>query len=258
MCIVDIKFFVFGNIPRRFIDRVIEISQEFLQRVGCIDYIELYFYSSSREKLMFLESEAVDLGVIAVGDFIVMHEAWRGWPRIHVDFERCSILEEHHLKAIIVHEMCHAVLHGSPLYYIVSFNPAEFPALDPSDAARIIYIASTIVKDFDVYNLLTDMDMYDAIYGYIDFILKNQYDSSLCLGIENIFQLAKILLPCIFVENCPLTNEINRDCIDVANRLLAILSRFKSRRVGDLSTDTISIAKQILEVALQISKISQQ
>lgn len=250
---VDIKFFVFGDVPRRFIDKVIEISQEFFQRVGGVDYIELYFYSSSREKLMFLEGEALDLGVIAVGDFIVMHEAWRGWPRIHVDFERCSILDEHHLNAVVVHELCHAVLHGSPLYYMVSFNPVEFSALDPSDVARIIYISSTIVKDFDVYSLLTSMGMHNAVYGYIDFILKNQYDSSLCFGIENIFQLAKILLPCIFVESCPLTREINRGCIDVANRLLAILSSFKKRRVGDLSTDTISIARQILEVALQIS-----
>lgn len=255
MWLTSIKFFVFGDVPKQFIDSVIEICRWFIEKVGGIDYIELYLYGSSREKFMFLKNEAMDLGVIVIGDFIAMHEAWRGWPRIHIDFERCSMLEEKHLRAVIVHEISHAILHGSPLYYIMNFNSADFPTLSPSDIAKIIYISSTIVKDFDVYSLLIKMGMYDEVYGYIDFILKNQYDNLLCFSIDGIFQFAKILLPCIFIENCPLTNEINKNCIDIANKLLAIFKNFKEKRTGDLSIDTVSIAKQILAIALHREKL---
>lgn len=248
MVVVYIKRFVFGDVPAHFVDRVSGILREFIERIGGLEYLEVYFYGSREEKLAFLEGEALDLGVTAVGDFVAMHEAWRGWPRIHIDYGRCSSLEEKHLRAVIVHEVSHAVLHGSPIYYVVGFNPNDFPGYSSSDVVKIIYMASTIVKDMDVYRFLVEIGMSDAVHSYIDFILKEQFTEVSCSGVGEILQLAKTLLPCIFVEKCPLTTMLNKDCMDVANQLLNILMNFRVGRTGDLSIDTVSIAKQIVEV----------
>ena len=247
MSLTYIKRFVFGSVPAHFIDMVSDILWEFIERIGGPEYLEVYFYGSREEKLAFLEGEALELGVIAVGDFVAMHEAWRGWPRIHIDYERCSLLKEEHLRAVIVHEVSHAVLHGSPIYYVVGFSPSDFPGYSSDDIAKILYMASTIVKDLDVYGFLVEMGMHGAIDGYIDFILREQFVGGSCSGVEDVLQLAKTLLPCIFVERCPLIDMVSKDCIDTANRLLNILMNFRVGRTGDLSTDTVSLAKQLIE-----------
>jgi hypothetical protein len=82
-----------------------------------------------------LIAEASALGVSVIAFYEVMHEAWRGYPRIHVATGTSD-------ARLLRHEALHALLHGSLDYYIVAC---------PNDiSAEALQIASTVVKDLEV------------------------------------------------------------------------------------------------------------
>lgn len=241
-----IRFFIFGEVPRGFVNKVLSIIEGFTSITGGVDYLEVYFYRSTEEKLMFLESEALELGVIAIGDFIAMHEAWRGWPRVHIDYEKSSSLCDRYLEAVVVHEASHAVLHGSPLYYSIAVTQSDLADIDLGieDIAGLLYLASTVVKDIDVHRLLVDIGMASTVRDYLSFLVEHYGDTG-CRDIEEILQLAKILTPCIFLEDCPMLDSIPDNCLELARKIIASLEKFRNNRSGDISRDTVHILRQV-------------
>lgn len=243
--LTHIKFFVIGNVPKQFIDKVLDIIKSFVGVANNVSYIEVYFYSSTREKIMFLEAEASELGVMVVGDFVAMHDAWRGWPRIHIDYERCSILSEEQLEAVIIHEVSHAVLHGSIQYYVLRFSIDRFKQLDVDRILKLIYIASTVVKDIEVHEMLVRLNMLKTVHNYMDF-MANQYNDIKCDNAEELLLLAKAVLPCLYVEPCSIMKHLGEECKKVSEKMLDILKMFKDIKVNELSEDTQLLVEQIL------------
>lgn len=246
--VANIKWFVVGHVPNTFIDRILKIVRDFIEKVDGVEYLEIYFYASSYHKLLFIESEALELGVIAVGDFIAMHEAWRGWPRIHIDYEKCHGLRDDHLKSVIVHEVSHAILHGSPIYYSVVLQGSNIPvsgSLD--DVAKLLYVATTIAKDMDVHEFLIRSGMDDLVEAYADFVAE-QYRDLGCGSIDDVLNLAKALTVCIYIPSCRLLKTIDERCIGVADRVLKILKEFEENRTKVLSEDTRLLVKMLWSV----------
>ncbi|MEZ0290428.1 MAG: hypothetical protein ABWJ42_04995 [Sulfolobales archaeon] len=237
----SIRFFVLGSVPKSFVDRVLGFLRDFLDKTSGEVYLEIYFYGTSREKLLHLESEAVELGVLAVGDFITMHEAWRGWPRIHVDYEKCRDLEDRYLRALVIHEACHAILHGSLEYYMISLDLRELSDLGFDEALKLSYLASTIIKDLDVIEYLLARDMREIVDHYTDFLFERNTDLD-CESREDVFQLAKILIPCVYRENCPI-ERLSPGCQKHSKRVIEILRSFRAKRSRDLSIDTLDLVK---------------
>ncbi|MEL9939648.1 MAG: hypothetical protein QW348_01820 [Ignisphaera sp.] len=243
--VTNIKWFVVGHVPNTFVDRVLKTVRDFIEKVDGIEYLEIYFYASSYHKLLFIESEAIELGVIAVGDFIAMHEAWRGWPRIHIDYEKCYKLRDDHLKSVIVHEISHAILHGSPIYYSIALQAGDIPRLDSlEDVAKLLYVATTIAKDMDVHEFLIRSGMSDLVEGYADFVAE-QYKGLDCRNIDDLLNLAKALTVCIYTPSCRLLKTVDEKCIDVADRVLRMLKEFEGSRAKSLSEDTRLLVKML-------------
>lgn len=242
-----VKWFVVGNVPNDFVYKVLGIVKDFIEKVDGVDYLEIYFYGSSQQKILFIESEAIDLGVIAVGEFIAMHEAWRGWPRIHIDYEKCNKLRDNHLRSVVVHEISHAILHGSPIYYSVVFQLSDIPELSLEDVARLLYIATTIVKDMDVHEFLIESGMGGLVEDYGDFIAE-QYKGLECGNIEDILNLVKALTTCIYTSQCKLLRTINNSCIDIANRVIGMLKEFREARSKIFQEDTRLLVKMLLAI----------
>ncbi|MEM1646343.1 MAG: hypothetical protein QXL96_10885 [Ignisphaera sp.] len=241
---INIKYFVVGEVPKTFIDKVLNLIRNFIEIVNSIEYLEVYFYASAEDKILFLEEEAFDLGVAVLGDFIAMHEAWRGWSRIHIDFSRCTSINDKYLKAIVIHEVSHAILHGSPIHYYVHIAYSQLPWRNQEQVVELIYIATTAIKDIDVYDFLARLGIVDAIEDYVDF-LANQYRDLGCSNVEDVLQLTKLLTPCLFLDKCRIREIMPKECTETSNKILELLNNFKTSRTGDLSRDTLQLLEKL-------------
>jgi len=234
-----------GRIPEEFMNLVKEALESFYRKVVEEVYVEVYIYATRYAKLAYLEEQALRYGALVVGDFVVMHEAWSGWPKIHVDYEYCSKLEEHYVRALLIHEAAHSILHGSPQYYIVSVQ--EKLLGDPEHLAGI-YLASTIVKDMDVYRFLYEKKFVEEVETYSEFIVKHQIEDK-CSSLYEVLMLAKNLVPCIYIDHC-IQLESLRNCrekaVEVLDNLKKLESRLTSLSLGEASLLVYSILKSIL------------
>ncbi|RLG73740.1 MAG: hypothetical protein DRO23_08290 [Thermoprotei archaeon] len=250
------KVYVFkvGFVPENFVNYVSETLNSFYNSVKGLflpELVEVYVYGSSREKILFLETEARDLGVIAVGDFVTVHEAWRGWPRIHVDYEKCRSLQLEYVKALILHEAAHSVLHGSPLYYMVNIDRKLIEDFGFEYAAKIIYLSSTVVKDLDVHKLLAEHGYRDYVEKYFEFLRNVQLRNMKCDDVLSFLELAKVLTPCIFLENeCRnIEGNLHETCRAAVEEIIRILKELTTTysHLG-LNREILMIAKRIKDM----------
>jgi len=242
-----IRIEVVGEVPEGFVRLVEETLRRFYDRIGGPPLVEVYIYASRALKLAHIEELASRYGIAVVGDFITMHEAWSGWPRIHVDYEQCSKLDRRYVEALLIHEAAHSVLHGSPIYYVVDVPPEAYG--NPAEMA-LIYAASTIVKDMDVYSLLAQSGLREYIEAYSDFVSEHQLEDR-CSNQFEVFMLAKLLVPCLYIERCRPTDEL-RNCRGVATRLLGVLAAMRNLVKGlDLSAAVLEVKNRLEDVVGQ-------
>lgn len=245
-----LKALVHGSVPREFVNEVMVLAHSFAESMGGPPYVELHFYGSTAEKRALIERESFDVGAIVVSDYVVMHEAWRGWSRIHIDYEACRGLSRDILEALLFHELAHAVLHGSPLHYTIIINVEELPQVcNFEEALKLVYMASTIVKDIEVCEFLFRRGFNKALRNYANFLAEAQANITTLSNLESAFNLAKLLVPCLYVEECPLIKgfSTNDKHLRLVKALLQALSEFKERgRLGDLSADSLMMAKLLV------------
>lgn len=250
------KVYVFrvGSVPSSFIDSVLAILKGFygsLRNVSLPEFVEVYVYGTSHEKMMFLEAEARDTGVIVIGDFITVHEAWRGWPRIHVDYEKCGSLEPGYVEALLLHEAAHSVLHGSPLYYLVDIDQQLIDSLGFEYAAKTIYLASTVVKDLDVHKFLVEHGYRSYVEKYLEFLVNIQLKDARCSDVLSTLEFMKVLTPCIFLESkcMSIGGTLHEDCRSLIKEITRALKEFTKKYLHlDLSQRTTMLARKTVEI----------
>jgi len=122
-----------------------EASLRVLERVYRVEgpgYVELHLYPGRAVMEANLSRLALEAGVAVDAEYVLVHEAWAGVPRIHVPLEALS---GDFFEAMLGHEGVHSVLHGGLEYYMV-----EPPG---HDAAGLLaaQLAATAVKDLEVH-----------------------------------------------------------------------------------------------------------
>ncbi len=183
---------------------------ETLENVYCsLDaevFTELILYATREEKLRFLESEAAELGVLVVGDFKTLHEAWRGYPRIHVSQEDVKDLPKDFVEALVAHEAIHSVLHGSPTSYLVYLPPSliEFASqwLSMEEIYVLAYVVSAAIKDVQVHRAMASRGLVRYLEAYARFC-ASQLSSEDCregASVTSIANAIKLLTPFAFVD----------------------------------------------------------
>ena len=154
----------FGKVDDQKVNQIVTIMQECYNRLAPheVDVVDLYIFERSSTVEAFLAEESRKVGVTSSSFdelFFSMHDAWRGISRIIICLERIRKLPTLAQKAGIRHEVGHSILHGSPLYYILTIPPAL------QDLARrfklfrqyvinMLYLISIAVKDYEVSRLL--------------------------------------------------------------------------------------------------------
>ena len=137
------------GIPEKFVNMVLGTLATALDRIKDEDehYIELYIYRDEYEYMSISGLEHPNI-------YFVMHEAYLGWPRIHIIHSLCRGIQRVVLEAGLIHEAIHAAIHGSPKYYIMTppeaFRDSCLSKHDPIICSSIYNLLASGVKDYEV------------------------------------------------------------------------------------------------------------
>lgn len=243
---------VYGRVPKDFSEFVYKVIKDTYERLARAPILlEVYIYEYTDIKLKMLLEEAVKIGVVVTGDYPISHEAWMGWPRIHVDYEKCKVLESSELESLLVHEAVHSILHGSTLSYVISIDRDLSESLE-NNLPEIVYLASVVVKDLEVHNYLVKSSMQKYIEKYREYVLK-EIKNIQCHDLINILEFAKIITPCIFVD-CNINRDlsINTKCSSIVNNALEALNEIVNLK-QDLSFKVNKLIKSFIKLTSRVA-----
>lgn len=105
------------------------------------------------------------------------------------------------LKALLLHEATHSLLHGNIKSYFVITN-TELKNILGEKYIEVVYLASTIIKDLEVHEFLVHHGYKNEVEQYYTYFSRDLYDLS-CDSIKGLLDFAKLVSPCIFVDCNP-------------------------------------------------------
>lgn len=249
---VEIVLSIFGKVPSSFIEFILNVLNSFyasrtIEREKPA-FVEVIVYGSSSRRLEVLYEEAIELGVEVLGDYVVSHEAWRGWPRIHVDYEKSSKLEPEVFSSLLVHEAVHSILHGRRDYYSFSLSSSFLDELHTHLGIEVFYLASTVVKDLEVHKYLVTTGYRKYVEKYAQYS-RQEATSLNCSDIMNTLNFAKLISPCVYIE-CPSNTEmVSKSCARVYKPLLKTLSELEHLG-GDWVEKSVKLVYSIMKHSL--------
>jgi len=238
---------VLGEVPTGFVELVKGTLLKAYDLIGAKpELLEVYIYGSTEAKLRYLAEEATRSGVLVVGDFALSHDAWAGWPRIHVDYEKCKGLKRDVLEALLVHEGVHSVIHGNLSSYVIELKGDLISELG-EEALEAYYVASTAVKDLEVHGYLVSHGLSDYVTKYYEYSLGGLAGHD-CSSVVGLLEFSKLVSPCIYVNCEPspetLAGHSCRDAYDEVMRALRAIAHSGKK----LSDRVNSLIKAILDV----------
>ncbi len=135
-------------------------ANEVLERASFpnpLPVLRLMAWKNMDKYLMFSRSEKEALGVVTgeETEFLATHDAWRGYPRIHICQERLMGIPNSVIQGVIHHEIAHALNHGTLEFYTFTFSKgiqeaARSRGLDMSHLQQCVYFLSVAIKDREV------------------------------------------------------------------------------------------------------------
>ncbi|MEM1931726.1 MAG: hypothetical protein QW780_03345 [Sulfolobales archaeon] len=226
---VEVVLSVFGKVPSSFTEFILNILNSFYASRTEREkpaFVEVIVYGSSSKRLEVLYEEAVELGVEVLGDYAVSHEAWRGWPRIHVDYEKSSRLEPEVFSSLLIHEAAHSVLHGRRDYYLLPLDSSLPDELRAYLGIEALYLASAVVKDLEVHKYLVTVGYKKYVEEYARYSRREAVGLD-CSDVIGTLNFAKLVAPCVYIE-CPSTIEtFSESCARFYEPLLKTLSELE-------------------------------
>jgi len=166
----ELQFTIHGDIPDSFRQELKQQLEECYERLPTsgLEVVQVRLLDSVHRLRQFLAAEHAELGIASpLGtEFLALHDAWRGVPRITVCRERLA--EAPHLVSLgaIRQQVAHSILHGSPEYYTFKLSrnlveKAQERGLAPVALQQLLYYVAIAVKDYEVVRLL-------VTHGYVD------------------------------------------------------------------------------------------
>ncbi len=166
------------GVKEAFITQIRKWANEFLDRKGDIDgppYMCITVWTKIEESQSFYRKEKEELGVVTGEEieFLATHEAWRGYPRIHICEERVKDISDAVLQGVLHHEISHAVLHGTPEFYTFRYSNKLQEAgrtcgLDLPLLQQCVYLMSIAIKDHDVVTWLAGIGLAQGQLALIE------------------------------------------------------------------------------------------
>ena len=97
-------------------------------------------------------------------EFLATHDAWRGYPRVHICQERLTGVPNSVIQGVIHHEIAHALNHGTLEFYTFTFSKglqeaARSHGMDMSLLQQCVYFLSVAIKDREVVQWLAQIGL---------------------------------------------------------------------------------------------------
>ncbi len=152
------------GIDKDFFTQIRTWAGEVLERTGSpVPHLCITIWKTMGELQAFYRKEKETLGVITGEemDFFATHDAWRGYPRIHVCQERLQGIPGDIVQGVIHHEMSHALHHGTPEFYTFRFSNrlqqvGRTHGLDLPHLQQCVYFLSVAIKDREAVQQLAE------------------------------------------------------------------------------------------------------
>jgi hypothetical protein len=161
---------------RRWAEEVFEQNQTLLTP----DRIAIHLWEKEKDFQEFDVREKAELGITTAGEseFLATHEAWRGFPRIHVSLEKIRVLNEGVIQGLVQHEVAHALLHGRPEFYQFRFsetllNAGRSAGLDFPLLQQLVYLLAVAVKDEEVVRFLAEGGLGPEQIRLLEYLLED-------------------------------------------------------------------------------------
>ena len=159
-------------------------------------------WATTEELKSFYQRERSELGIITgeETDFLATHEAWRGYPRIHICQERLRGVPDDVLRGAIHHEIGHALLHCTPEFYTFRYSDslqeaARSSGLELALLQQCVYLLSTAIKDREVVQFIAEMGLGFSQLSLLEYLISDVEEERLTWEvIRNSPVLSKIAL----------------------------------------------------------------
>ena len=153
-------------------------------------YLRLTIWKNIKALQEFYDQEKEELG-IATGeesDFLATHEAWRGYPRIHICHERVKGVQDAVIEGVLHHEIGHALFHGSMEFYTFKFTDrlqeaARFNGFDLHLLQQCVYFLSIAIKDWEVIQWLTKIGLGPCQKSLLEYMMKDTEEEQEAWGV---------------------------------------------------------------------------
>ncbi len=174
-------------------------------------YLRLTIWKNIKALKEFYDQEKEDLGIVTSeeSDFLATHEAWRGYPRIHICHERVKGVQDAVIEGVLHHEIGHALFHGSMEFYTFKFTDrlqeaARSNGFDLHLLQQCVYFLSIAIKDWEVIQWLTEIGLGPCQRSLLEYMMKDTEEEQKAWGLAKhspvikkiaIAALLKIILP---------------------------------------------------------------
>ena len=145
--------------------------------------LSIRIYRLIDELRLFFRREKEALGVVSEGEteFIATHEAWRGYPRIHICSEQIKNLSRIVVQGAVQHELAHAILHGTLEFYTFRYSRHLIAAgktlgFDMQLLQQLVYLISIALKDAEVVRKLAETEFESGQIVLLEHMLSDTHD----------------------------------------------------------------------------------
>ena len=166
----ELRLTIHGDVPDSFWQELKQQLEECYGRLPTSDLevVQVCLLDTVKRLRQFLAAEQAQLSIASpLGEeFLALHDAWHGVPRITICFGRLAGMP--HLVGLgaIRQQVAHSILHGSMKYYVFKLSrdlveKGQERRLAPVALQQLLYYVALAVKDYEVVRLL-------VTHGYVD------------------------------------------------------------------------------------------
>lgn len=170
-------------------------------------YLKLTIWENIKALQEFYDQEKEELGVVTSDEsnFLATHEAWRGFPRIHICHERVKNVQDAVIEGVLHHEIGHALFHGSIEFYTFKFTnrlqeTARLNGFELHLLQQCVYFLSIAIKDWEVILWLTKIGLGSCQKSLLEYMMKDSKEEQKAWEVAKQSPVLKKIAMAVFLK----------------------------------------------------------
>jgi hypothetical protein len=170
-------------------------------------YLRITIWKNIKDLQDFYRKEKEELGIITgeESDFLATHEAWRGYPSIHLCHERVKGFQNPLIEGVLNHEIGHALFHGSMEFYMFTFTNrlqevARLNGFELHHLQQCVYFLSIAMKDWEVIQWLTTIGLGPSQRSLLEYLMNDTEDEREAWGVAKLSPVTKKIAMAAFLK----------------------------------------------------------